>query len=639
MRMAGAQPAALSQGVGGRYQDLAAAIARWNADQAATRVIYGGRTTFTQSTNLNGGTGSGRTLVGGYVTEGMLQDGYIRTIDAEVSQVGTANGWKFKLFRPDGSGNYNMVAETETFTPAGTGTRTFTPATPLGPCQPGDRVGLWIIGTNGGSTTRAQVFISSDAASSCYYSDGDLSTLTAPTLVDDFSLNIRFNGIPPFLIGTGDSRMEGHNSATPWHGWRHTGPTGTPAAEVLNQMRALVPTLEYQNYGRGSEKWDQLAAAASAIAAKAPYAVLVQCGVNDVSTGRAWVDIEANMDTFLAAMPAGTRLFIDEVLPWTNGNDTQAAAVRDLNTNYAAWCAANGAILVSSHDQMGKTRVSTGELDDLKTEYDYDGLHLSLAGVDAWAGLLTAAMEANVYEAETTALVSRFTVPPTSERKVAINDVVKSLKDAGVWSKLDAFYVYAGADSQAARQNWVANQYNAVAVNAPTFTVDRGYTPDGSTSYLDTGFNPTTAASPKFVQDNCHMGAWHLTDLDNGGASSFDNGNGPARIINTSALSTQFRSQSGTNVTVIDDYAKHKVWSRSGAAAREYYNDGVGTSSGTEASTTLTNFAFGVGRTAAAAAFGRNQCAVYHFGSNLTADNVSAIKAALRTYLTAVGVP
>lgn len=98
------------------------------------------------------------------------------------------------------------------------------------------------------------------------------------------------------------------------------------------------------------------------------------------------------MDTFLAALPAGTSLFVNEILPYTSGNDTQAATIRTLNANYATWCAENGATLIQCHDAMGQVRASTGELDDLATAYNHDGAHLTTAGVDKLAEIVAQAL-------------------------------------------------------------------------------------------------------------------------------------------------------------------------------------------------------------------------------------------------------
>jgi hypothetical protein len=127
--------------------------------------------------------------------------------------------------------------------------------------------------------------------------------------------------------------------------------------------------------------------------------------------------------------------------------------------------------------------------------------------------------------AEAAALVARFTTQPTNARKALIDTFVGALKTAGVWTKLDALYVMAAHDSQAARQNWIANQYNLTPVASPTFTVDRGYQGDGSSSYLTTDFNPTTASSPKLTQNSASFGFWSRTNVQSGSMVEIGNAN------------------------------------------------------------------------------------------------------------------
>ena len=52
---------------------------------------------------------------------------------------------------------------------------------------------------------------------------------------------------------------------------------------------------------------------------------------------------------------------------------------------------------------------------------------------------------------------------------------------------MEGLWVTAAADAQAGRQNWVQDAYNLTTVKSPTFTADRGYQGNGTTSYLWTG--------------------------------------------------------------------------------------------------------------------------------------------------------
>lgn len=246
---------------------------------------------------------------------------------------------------------------------------------------------------------------------------------------------------------------------------------------------------------------------------------------------------------------------------------------------------------------------------------------------------------AGAYSAEAEALFARFTTPATSGRKTLINDLIVALKNAGVWTKYDAFYMCAAETVQAAQRNWVADAFNLSEVNAPAFVADRGYTPNGTTSYCDTGFDPTTAPSPKFTQNNAYMGAWHRTDLPGAGATtSSDVGNTTSRIANTNASATAPASNRAAIVLPAENYAVDKAWSRTGANAWRWYNSGVlvGLDPRVDASAALTAFNFGIGRTAAAT-FGLNECSVFRFGSSMTTAEQLSEHNAIQTYMTAVG--
>jgi len=100
------------------------------------------------------------------------------------------------------------------------------------------------------------------------------------------------------------------------------------------------------------------------------------------------------MDAIYAA--TSVPLFIDEILPDSNFNDTLAATIRTFNTNYAAWAIGKSRVrIVSCWAALGQVRGSTGLKDDLKTSYDSgDGVHPNATGAAALAALRKAARNA-----------------------------------------------------------------------------------------------------------------------------------------------------------------------------------------------------------------------------------------------------
>lgn len=98
------------------------------------------------------------------------------------------------------------------------------------------------------------------------------------------------------------------------------------------------------------------------------------------------------------------------------------------------------------------------------------------------------------YIAEASALFARMTVQPDATRKGLIQDLISSLKDDGLWNKIDVFYVFAAHTEQASLLNWKSTSYNCTAYGTPTFTTDVGFT-GGSNKYLDTNFDLSTNAT------------------------------------------------------------------------------------------------------------------------------------------------
>jgi len=86
-----------------------------------------------------------------------------------------------------------------------------------------------------------------------------------------------------------------------------------------------------------------------------------------------------------------------------------------------------------------------------------------------------------------------YTLPSASQQGLQ-NQLVIDLKDAGVWSKLDLFYVFAtDGDSDFASINWKdPNSHEITEVNSPAFTTNLGFSSDGVSSHLDTNFNLST---------------------------------------------------------------------------------------------------------------------------------------------------
>ena len=223
-------------------------------------------------------------------------------------------------------------------------------------------------------------------------------------------------------------------------------------------------------------------------------------------------------------------------------------------------------------------------------------------------------------------------VQPDTRRKGLINTLIAGLKQAGVWSRLDAFYMLAAHDAQAARLNWVADAYNLTAVNNPSFEVDRGYTGNGINAYLDTGFNPATAGG-KFSLNDAHLGVWCLTDASE---DKNDIGNLNARIFarnSGSAISGRMNDNAAPSVApVVTTAIGHTLLSRENSAGYRIDKDGVARVVTSNSSQVLSAGAIWL-LGANGGAHGLKQISAAHLGAGLSLSHSQVVHTSLQTYL------
>ena len=105
--------------------------------------------------------------------------------------------------------------------------------------------------------------------------------------------------------------------------------------------------------------------------------------------------------------------------------------------------------------------------------------------------------------------------PPSAAQQTLQNTLVTDLKTAGVWDKLDVFYVFAtDGDSDYATLNWkTPTSFQTTKVNSPTFTTNQGFAGDGSSAYLDTNWNPSTQGI-NYTQNDACFGVYRNNNIN-----------------------------------------------------------------------------------------------------------------------------
>lgn len=247
------------------------------------------------------------------------------------------------------------------------------------------------------------------------------------------------------------------------------------------------------------------------------------------------------------------------------------------------------------------------------------------------------------YTAEAASYFAAMTVQPDAARKGLLDTLIAGLKADGLWTRLDWLAICASHDEQAGRINAINPAQVASAPVAPSFTADRGFTGNGTTQYLDTGWNPLTASSPKFTQNSSHMGVWIGTDLDSSTKYELGQTN-RASICGRTVSSMRVLASGSSAITAAISPSTaigHSAWSRRSSSDTELYKNGASVATSVFASVALLNVNFLIcatnGTGPVASQFSNRRVQAAHWGSGLSDADVAKLQSRLAAYMTAVG--
>jgi lysophospholipase L1-like esterase len=147
----------------------------------------------------------------------------------------------------------------------------------------------------------------------------------------------------------------------------------------------LLPEAPIANYGRPGFTTEQLVPVAGEVASRTPRAVFVLSGTNDIRDGRPaeWTanHLRELLDR-LASSP-DTTVVVQTVLPRGDHPDE----VEAINQTIIETATEAGVAVVDLHPDFDDGNGA------LRTEETTDGIHLSAAGYERWAGILEPLVE------------------------------------------------------------------------------------------------------------------------------------------------------------------------------------------------------------------------------------------------------
>ena len=225
---------------------------------------------------------------------------------------------------------------------------------------------------------------------------------------------------------------------------------------------------------------------------------------------------------------------------------------------------------------------------------------------------------------------------PSAAQQTLQNTLVEDLKTAGVWDKLDLFYVFAtDGDGDYATLNWKApSSHQVTKVNSPTFTADGGFTGNASSAYLDTNYNPTNdainyalnaASFGFFISD---LGTFTGTSISDFGAPDSANRAWYRRTSNRFYINS-------TSYTFVTPYTANTFVhaNRNGSNNAQVYHDGTLVNSTTNVSTSIPQVNFNAFKRSSF--FAESTLGVAFVGGDLSSES-SDFHDAINTYMTAI---
>lgn len=201
---------------------------------------------------------------------------------------------------------------------------------------------------------------------------------------------------------------------------------------------------------------------------------------------------------------------------------------------------------------------------------------------------------------QATAFLARATTVTLAADKTRYTTLICNLVTDGIFAKLDGLYAFGLApDSTSAQLNLIQNAFNLTPNVAPTFTAYQGFTGNGGTMWLDSGFTPGTSTG-NYAQNSASLGIWTRT-APSGATGDFsgmlagdtsvesDITNG---FFDTTTISTDINSGfagGSPSITATGTGVGFSMGNRSASNAVQLYHIGSSVGTNTTASVALTS--------------------------------------------------
>jgi hypothetical protein len=228
-----------------------------------------------------------------------------------------------------------------------------------------------------------------------------------------------------------------------------------------------------------------------------------------------------------------------------------------------------------------------------------------------------------------------------------VSKLIHALKGAGVWPTLDRLWLFAAENPTQALID-LKTQAVATLVNAPAFMAMQGYAGNGTSSYINTGFVPSTAGG-KFALSSGGGASYGVYIRTNRTTAQSSAAMGASNSTNATEFLPNFAGvfysslSDSVEVSGVAPATVKGMWvlSRTLSASVSSYQNGALFTTITEAETGLSTHPFFVGAcpnsSGVAVEFSTDQQGIAFLGAGLSAAQAAALSAATTGYLSAIG--
>ena len=244
-------------------------------------------------------------------------------------------------------------------------------------------------------------------------------------------------------------------------------------------------------------------------------------------------------------------------------------------------------------------------------------------------------LELNIY-------LNRCTQQPSLDEVISLNTFITSLKSVGIWSLLDALYVFNINEYGSIGYNLIQPRFDCTihTENQAGFNPGYGIQGDGNSIWIDTNCNLKTSSNLHFTSTNASMFMWSLTDnpgtsLDIGASDGSTN---TGIVADNSGNSIYYANYSATPLN--QAYANgFTSWSRTSSDLYLYQPLGSGSatvSGGIQAYIPNSNVAILRSGTSGNS-YSTNKIAICGFGGFLSLSKLASLNSICKTYLISSG--